>query len=202
MESLQHFFLGFGIGFFSIIIPGMLNMTAVKTAIEKGPKSGYLFSAGAVLVVLVQASIALVFANFLNSNPHILEYLTRAGIFVFLVLSLVFFYQARKNINPKGKANSGNDFIFGMFLSAMNMLAVPFYLAISAYLEAENLLILLQPYISIFVIGVATGVFLLFIVYVKMANVILLKANFIARNINYVLSGLFLVLAILTYFKL
>lgn len=202
MEIVQHFLLGFAIGFISIIIPGMLNMTAVKTTIEKGERAGYLFSFGAALTVLAQAAIALVFANFLNKNPHILEYLTRAGIFVFLGLSVVFFYQARKSVNPKGKVNRGSNFVFGIFLSAMNMLAVPFYLAISTYLEAKELLVLLQPFISVFVIGVAFGVLVLFIAYVKMANIILLKARFIARNINYVLSGLFLVLAVLTYFRL
>ena len=83
----------------------------------------------------------------------------------------------------------------------MNMLAIPFYLVLSSVLEKKGLLIMDQPYISIFVGGVFLGAFSLFVVYVLFAALIEKRAQFIARNINYILSVLFLVLGILTLIK-
>ena len=89
-----------------------------------------------------------------------------------------------------------------MFMSMMNMLAIPFYLVLSSVLETKGLLLMSQPYISIFVAGVFLGAFTLFALYVVFATFIENKAQFIARNINYILSLLFLVLGILTLIKI
>ena len=41
--------------FISLVPPGMLNMTAVRTKIEKSKKSAILFSLGAAIIVIPQA---------------------------------------------------------------------------------------------------------------------------------------------------
>ena len=86
-------------------------------------------------------------------------------------------------------------------MSSMNMLAIPFYLVLSSVLEKRGMLVMEQPYISLFVAGVFLGAFSLFMVYVRFAGFIRKRAGFIARNINYILSALFLVLGILTLIK-
>lgn len=88
-----------------------------------------------------------------------------------------------------------------MFMSSMNMLAIPFYLVLSSVLETKGWLIMNQLYISIFVAGVFLGALALFALYVLFASIIEKKAQFIARNINYILSLLFLVLGIMTLIK-
>lgn len=201
MIYLSPFFFGFVTAFAGLLAPGMLNMTAVRTAIEKGRKGGILFSAGAASVVLLQASIALVFANYINQNPKVLANLKIGAIFVFFVLCIFFFFQARKKFNIKGKLKQGNLFLIGVFMSVINMLAIPFYFGLSTYYAANGQLVMQQPYISLFVVGAALGSFILFMVYVSFASVITKRAKFIATNINYILSGLFLFLAVLTMLK-
>lgn len=198
MQYISHLFLGFIMAFSSLLPPGMLNMTAVRTRIEKSKKDALLFSLGAALVVIPQAYIALVFAKYFVENPEVIDRLTIAGIIVLFILSVVFFFQARKKFKGEGKKRKGNFILIGIFMSAMNMLAIPFYLVLSSVLEKKNLLIMDQPYISIFVGGVFLGALALFVVYVLFAALIEKKAQFIARNINYILSVLFLGLGILT----
>jgi len=188
--------------FISLIPPGMLNMTAVRTRIEKGKKSAMLFSLGAAIIVIPQAYIALAFAKYFAKHPEIVEQLSMAGVVVLFVLSIFFFIQARKKFKGEGQKKSGNFILIGMFMSSMNMLAIPFYLVLSSVLEKKGLLIMSQPYIGIFVAGVFLGAFALFALYVVFASFIEKKAQFIARNINYILSILFLVLGILTLIKI
>ena len=201
MDYLSHIFFGFIMAFAGLVPPGMLNMTAVRTSIEKGRKAGISFAAGAASVVFIQASIALIFANYLNNHPEILEKLKIAGIVVFVLLAVFFFIQARKKFKAEGKEKKGNYFVTGMLMSSMNMLAIPFYLGLSAFLGSKGQLILEQPYITIFVIGAVLGAFTLFASYSYFANIIVKKAQFIASNINYILSALFVVLAITTFLK-
>ena len=187
--------------FLSLVPPGMLNMTAVRTKIEKDKRSALLFALGAAIIVIPQAYIALVFANYFVKHPEVIDQLTIAGIIVLFTLSIVFFFQARKKFKAEGKKRKGNFLIIGMLMSAMNMLAIPFYLVLSSVLEKKGLLIMSQPYISVFVAGVFLGALSLFVLYVYFAAIIEKKAQFIARNINYILSILFLVLGIMTLIK-
>lgn len=202
MQYFSHVILGFVMAFLGLIPPGMLNMTAVRTTIGKNRKEGFWFSLGAALVVIFQAFIALAFAKYFANNPQIVENLKLGGIFVLLLLSGVFFFQARKKFKGEGSSRKGKSFVVGILMSTLNMLAIPFYLVLSSVLENRGLLILEQPYISLFVTGVFFGALSLFMVYVSFALVIQKKAQFIARNINYILSALFFILAILTLFKM
>ncbi len=198
MQYISHLFLGFIMAFVSLVPPGMLNMTAVRTRIERNRKDALLFSLGAALVVIPQAYIALAFAKYFVKHPEVIDRLKIGGIVVLFTLSVFFFFQARKKFKGEGKKRKGNFVLIGMFMSVMNMLAIPFYLVLSSVLEKKGLLIMNQPYISIFVGGVFLGALSLFAVYVLFAAIIERKAQFIARNINYILSVLFLGLGILT----
>jgi threonine/homoserine/homoserine lactone efflux protein len=202
MQYLMHIALGYVMAFFSLIPPGMLNMTAVRTALEKGGRSGMWFCLGAALVVIPQAFIALVFAKFFAQHPEVVDRLNYAGLLVLFLLSVVFFMQARKKFKGEGSKKKGKSFVIGLLMSAMNMLAIPFYLVLSSVLENRGLLITEQPFINLFVTGVFFGAFSLFMVYVRFAAVIQKRAQFIARNINYILSALFFVLGILTLIKI
>lgn len=201
MTYLLHILLGFVMSFVSLIPPGMLNMTAVRTTIEKNRKEGIWFSLGAAFVVVPQAFLALVFARFFSEHPQIVARLEIGGIIVLFALSVVFFVQARKKFKGSGGKTTGKSFWVGMMMSMMNMLAIPFYLVLSSVLEGRGLLQTEQPFINLFVTGVFFGAFSLFNVYVQFARIIVKRAQFIARNINYILSVLFFVLGILTLFK-
>ena len=202
MQYLMHVGLGFVMAYLSLVPPGMLNMTAVRNALEKGPNSGKWFSLGAALVVIPQAFVALVFAKFFAQHPEVVDRLNYAGIFVLFGLSILFFVQARKKFKGEGKRRSGKSFWAGMLMSTMNMLAIPFYLVLSSVLENRGVLVTEQPFINLFVTGVFLGAFSLFMTYVRFADLIQKRAQFIARNINYILSALFFVLGILTFFKI
>jgi threonine/homoserine/homoserine lactone efflux protein len=202
MQYFTHVALGFLMAFLSLIPPGMLNMTALRTKLEKSKKEAILFSLGAAIIIVAQVYIALAFTKYFAKNPQIIERLTLAGTIVLFSLSVIFFIQARKKFKGEGKKKQGNYFLLGMFMSSMNMLSIPFYLFLSAFLKNKELLILQQPYINFFVSGTFLGSFTLFYIYIAFAAFIEKRAQFIARNINYILSALFFVLGILTLIKM
>ena len=197
MQFLTHLLFGFLMAFIGVAPPGMLNMTSLRIKIQENRGAAFLFAAGAALIVIPQALIALSFAKYFVKNPEVLVQLKTGGVFVLLALSVFFFFQARKKIKGEGTKRKGNYFFIGMFLSSINMLAIPYYFFFSSFLEDKDLIIMTQPYISFFVAGAFLGTFALFTVYIQFAKIIERRVQFIARNINYVLSVLFFVLSIL-----
>ena len=198
MDYIVPLFIGFLAAFVGLLAPSMLNMTAARTSIEKGKKAGIQFAAGAASVVFVQGFIAVTFAKYLVAHPEVITNLKTAAIFVLLALSIFFFIQARKKFKAEGKDKKGNNFIVGLGMSSLNMLAIPFYLAMATLAENNEWMTIEQPYSTVFVVGAVLGAFSLFAMYATFAELIAKKAQFIAKNINYILSVLFIVLAIVT----
>lgn len=202
MSYVIHVFYGIVMAYFGLISPGMLNMTTLKIRINTGKIESLKFAVGASVIVLLQASIALFFADFFVKNPKIIELIKVAAIFVFFTLSIFFFFLSRKKVTSNSNSSKQNYFMSGLAMSAVNMLAIPFYLGISIYLASANKIIIAQPFILLFVIGAAIGSFLLFYTYIIFAKIIIKKVSFIATNINIILSVLFLGLGILTLIRI
>ena len=198
MDYIIPLIVGFLAAFIGLIAPSMLNMTAARTSIEKGKNAGIQFSAGAASIVFVQAFIAVTFAKYLVAHPEVITKLKTAAIFVLFGLSIFFFMQARKKFKAEGKQKKGNSYITGLAMSSLNMLAIPFYLAMATLAESKGWMQIVQPYATLYVIGAVLGAFSLFATYATFAEIIAKKAQFIAKNINYILSVLFIVLAIAT----
>lgn len=202
MDYFLHILYGILIAYLAMISPGMLNMTALKVRIDFGKKESEKFSLGAAVIILIQAGIALFFADYFSNNPKIIAILEKAGVFVFFVLAIFFFILSRKKIDPKAKSEKGNFFLKGFMMSALNMLSIPFYLAISIFLASKGYIVIDQPYIMFFIVGVFVGSLLLFGTYIYFAKFITSKVSFIAKNINLILSGIFIVLGIITIVRL
>ncbi len=201
------YFLNFAIGlvsaFIGLLPPSMLNMTAARTAIEKNSKAAVRFAFGASIVVIIQAFIAISFTKYLSAFPTIIDTLQKVALVVFLGLAVFFFIQARKQQKTTGRSGKkkSSDLGFGALLSTLNVLAIPYYCAVSTILDVEGWISLEQPFISIFTVGAAIGTFALLFVYIRFAKIIQKKAAYIARNINFILSGLSLVFFVVTIFK-
>jgi len=202
MNYFLHVLYGILISYFAMIAPGMLNMTALKVRLEIGKLESVKFAIGAAVIIFIQAGIALFFADYFVKNPSVIELLKTAGVFVFFALAVFFFMLSRRKINPKTSSGKGNYIIRGAMLSGLNMLSIPFYLAFSIFLAEKQLIIIEQPYILLYIFGVFVGAMLLFYTYIYFAEVIAKKVSFIARNINLILSGLFIVLGIITLTRL
>lgn len=201
MNYILPFIVGFLAAFIGLLAPSMLNMTSARTSIEKGKQAGIKFAAGAASVVFIQAFLAVFFAKYLVAHPEVITKLKTAAIFVLLALSVFFFTQARKKFKAEGKQKQGNDFMIGLGMSSLNMLAIPFYLAMATLAESKGWMHIEMPFSVIYVIGAVLGAFSLFVTYVIFADIIAKKAQFIAKNINYILSALFVVLALATAYQ-
>ena len=197
--------LGFFIAFLAVILPGFINMTAAKISTQEGKNVALSFALGTSVIIFFQTFIAVLFARFISNHQEIVSTLQEIGIFVFSLLSIYFFWIAKKpkkiktDSKVKGKSNR---FFLGMLLSTLNLLPIPFYVFASMSLSASGYFSFDKIPVSSFVIGVVLGSFTVFYIYIVAFKKIEKKTEFLMRNINTIIGSVTTFMAVVTLFKL
>ncbi|MFN3967777.1 lysine transporter LysE [Flavobacterium sp.] len=197
--------LGFCISFLAVILPGLINMTAAKISLQESKNEAISFAAGAATIVFFQTFIAVLFARFISNHDEIVATLQEIGIFIFSGLSIYFFWIAKKPKKLKADRivkGKSNRFFFGMLLSMLNLLPIPFYVFASMGLAAAGYFSFDKIPVSSFVIGVVLGSFSVFYLYIVAFKKIEKKTEFLMQNINIVIGSVTTFMAVVTLIKL
>ena len=196
------FFLGLVFAFIGYTPPSVLNLTALKIRLQQDKKDFYFFTLGVLLIVFLQAYISVYLTKHITNNPLIISFLKKIGVIVLLSLSVYFYQQNRKEkkqlkINTKEK----NSFFTGVFLSTLNMFAIPFFCGIIALLSSNNLMDYSITSIVLFLTGSVLGAFYILFLYGKYASKIQQKTGKMTQNINLILSFITVGCALFTLLK-
>ncbi len=202
MNIAVPFILGFTTSFLGTVFPSMLNMTAVKTSIDKSNKEAIRYAMGVSVVVLVQAYLAILFAKHLHENPAFLTNVQLIGAVTFALLSTYFFRQSKRDRKEKTNKRTANSFMVGIVLSSLNMFAIPFFCEIASVLGMFGWLQFEQTTTAVFVIGSAIGTFCLLYLYIVYAHKIKNKSKKVMKDMNIMLAMLTGALAVITFLNL
>jgi threonine/homoserine/homoserine lactone efflux protein len=201
MQLLFLFFATFLAAVLASAPPGLLNVNAAKTSVEKGKTNGIIFGLGVAIMVMLQTYIAVRIAKYLYRNPDVIGMLLQIAMVVFGVLSIYFFFKA-KNTNSEPiqfvEGKKRNSFTKGMFLAAINLLTVPFYSGLNTLFNAQGFMDYEVLDEVIFILGAGSGTFLVMYLYAFFFNKKERKTNRFSKNSNYILSVLMLVLLVIT----
>lgn len=194
-----------GTAFVASLPPGLLNMNAAKTSVEKGKKNGVMFGLGVGVTTFMQAYLAVRISKFLTRNSDVIEILMQAALVIFGVLAIFFFIKGKKQAKDaiefvEGKKSG--SFTKGLFLAALNLLSIPFYAAINTFFHGQGFMNYSIIDEVIFIISAGIGAFLAMYLYVFYFDKMELRTNRFSKNANYILSGLMVLLFVITLFRL
>ncbi|WP_405369878.1 MULTISPECIES: LysE family transporter [unclassified Nonlabens] len=206
MAGLLHLLFGLIIGFVGVIPPGLLNLTAAKISVKQNRKAAVIFALGASLIVVAQVYVGVFFSKLLNNNPDTLLLLEKFAVVAFLALSVFFFIRALLDSGtPVVKEVNRSPvklFAQGIILSVLNIFPIPFYIGFSSFLASRGLFEFTYPMAHLFIIGAASGTFLMLLAYITYVKKFAFDSNTFARKINYLLGGLTLFIAVFTIFRI
>jgi len=163
MDMLQNFLFAIVFSFLGSIPPGTLNLTVIQLGIEKKMKIAWRFAIAAALIEYPYAWIAVAFEGWLKSSPVILGNFKLISAAVLILLGgLNIWSSQRPTVFTRKFQESG--FRRGVILSILNPLAMPFWIAITAYLNVQGWINLstngqLHSYLA----GISIGAFILLI---------------------------------------
>jgi threonine/homoserine/homoserine lactone efflux protein len=196
MSYFIAFFLGLVVSFAGSIPPAGINLTSIRIALEKSRNNALWFSAGAVFIEGLFTFVSLNFASYVASHSHWGVWIKWTAVLVFLVLGIAALQStapSKEKIEEK-KQKGSSDFAYGMFLSVINPLQIPFWLAYGTYFYTNQWIDTAISTTIVFVLGAMAGTYALLYVYVVYAAKVLsrIMKNTLSgkRLIGYIFLGL------------
>ena len=163
------FLLGLLVAFIGVVPPGLLNLTAAKISLKEGYPRGFIFSLGACVIVGFQTYLAAIFAKYLNQHLEIVEILKRVALVVFVLVSIYFFFLAKRDANAKeidALESKKSRFFQGVLMSALNVFPIPYQAYIVTTLLSYQLLSLDNLSIGSYIAGATSGTFIALYIYI------------------------------------
>jgi len=205
---MQHllilFFATFSAAFMATVPPGLLNVNAAKTSVEKNKLNGIIFSLGVSTMIMLQATVAVFISKFLYKNPDVVAVLLKIAIVVFAALAVYFFVAAKSNREKKIKdieISKRSSYFKGVFLAAVNLLTIPYYSGLNIMWNASGWIKFQVWDIVTFVLAAGTGTFSVLYLYVFYFDKLEYKTEKFGRNANYILGLLMLLLLVITIIR-
>lgn len=159
--ALFTFALGFFFSFIGSVPPGTINLSILQVGLERKMNIALKFAAGAALMEYPYAWIAVEFASRIVSSPVIEENLQLVAAVVMTTLGVLNLWTSNKPSKLVLKFQE-SGFRRGLVLGVLNPMAIPFWVAMTAYLQSQQW-IDLSPPLSLhgYLLGISVGAFAL-----------------------------------------
>jgi hypothetical protein len=188
--------------------PGMLNMCAANRSIVKGIADAKKFVYGVIIIVAFQAFNGFYFAEYLQNHPAVAVNLKFIGSLVFITITLFFIYKGiqsriqEPDLKVTTKTSRFSAFANGAFLSAINVLPVPYYSFLSLYFSSFT-----PHFFDIcngiaFALGGVLGTAVALFIYVYLFKKYQNKVNFFIKNVNFIIAFITAAIAFFTLYNL
>ena len=170
MSYLQVFLIGAVFSFLGSIPPGTLNICVLQLGLEKKIAIALRFSLAVAIIEYPYTWIAIQFEYWLTSSPAVKENFQLITAIVMLALGVANVWTAKKPSPMVTKFNE-SGFRRGLLLSILNPMAIPFWIAITAYLKAQGWIDLSTPgLVHSYVFGTSVGVMILLTIFALLAQ--------------------------------
>lgn len=171
MTPLTNFFLSFIFSFIGSIPPGTLNLTVIQLGLDNRMAAALRFAFAASMVEYPYAWIAVKFERLITSSPVVTENLHLIAAIVMIVFGVISLWQASKPTSDAQPGFRKSGFRKGFLLGILNPLALPYWIAITAYLKSQGWIDLSAvPAMHAYFLGVFAGAFLLLLLSAYLAQ--------------------------------
>ncbi len=167
---IQVFLIGTMISFIGSIPPGTLNLAVLQLGMEHKIKAAMRFAIAVSIIEYPYAWIAVVFEGWITSSPMIVDNFQLITAIVMIVIGGFSVWSARKPSEFSVKFNE-SGFRRGLILSILNPMAIPFWVAYTAFLKSQGWIDLSTPWlVHSYVLGTSVGVMLLLTLFAFLAR--------------------------------
>lgn len=163
MDVLQNFVLAFAFSFFGSIPPGTINLTVLQLGLERKTAIALRFIVAASILEYPYAWLAVEFEELITGSPFIIQNFKLIGAILLLVLGVANLWSARKPTKFIQKFQD-SGFRRGLILGLLNPMAMPYWIAITAYLRIEGWITISDGYeLHSYLVGIVAGAIVILI---------------------------------------
>jgi threonine/homoserine/homoserine lactone efflux protein len=167
---VQVFLVGLVLSFIGSIPPGTLNLAVLQLGMEHKIKAALRFALAVAIIEYPYAWIAVVFEKWVTSSPVIVDNFQLITAIVMTVIGAFSVWSARKPSEFSVRFNE-SGFRRGLVLSILNPMAIPFWVAYTAFLKSQGWIDLsTQWLVHSYVLGTSVGVMVLLTLFAFLAQ--------------------------------
>ncbi len=166
----QVFIIGLLFSFLGSIPPGTLNLAVLQLGMEHKVKTAMRFTLAVAIIEYPYAWIAVVFADWITASPVVINNFQLITAVVMTLIGLFSIWSARKPSEFSVRFND-SGFRRGLILSILNPMAIPFWIAYTAFLKSQGWIDLsTQPLVHSYLLGTSVGVAILLTLFAFLAK--------------------------------
>ena len=160
---IQTLIVAFVVSYIGSIPPGTINVSVMQLAMLKKRRAAFFFALAASVIEFAYAGITVQFHIFLDSNEQISFYfqIITSIALIGLGISNIFSKSDSSSVKVDTKITGRHGFLRGVILGLLNPMTIPFWLAITTYLENDGLGIVDGLGFWMYLIGLSSGTFCL-----------------------------------------
>jgi len=167
---IQPLVVGFAFSFLGSIPPGTINLCVLQLGLQNQMRGVLFFSLAATAVEFIYASLAVEFQMFLSQSTSITDNFQIITALAMIALGAINLSRGSKH--KKVQVGQGRrSFRNGVIISAVNPLAIPFWVAVTAYLQNHHLVTLnTSASFWSYIVGICLGTLILLLMVGQMAQ--------------------------------
>lgn len=170
--TYQVLIISFLVSYFGSVPPGTINITTMQLTVQRNHRAALFFALAASLIEFVYAGITVRFQIFLSEKPAFTEnfQIITAVAMIILGIANLFSKSNSRSFNVTENLKGRSGFKKGIILGVLNPLTIPFWLAVTAYLQNHDWINLEGPLFWVYLVGISTGTFTLLITVRKLGG--------------------------------
>ncbi len=170
MIYVQVFLLGLLFSFVGSIPPGTLNMIVLQLGMDQRIKTAFRFALAVAIVEYPYAWMGVQFEYWLTSSPLVIKNFQLITAVVMVTMGVLSLLPAKKSVGAEGGFRD-SGFRRGLVLSILNPMAIPYWMAFTAYMKAQGWIDLSTVgLLHSYVFGTSMGALLLLTLFIFLAN--------------------------------
>ncbi|WP_370088513.1 LysE family translocator [Ekhidna sp.] len=160
---LQTLIVAFIVSYIGSIPPGTINVSVMQLAILNKRRAAVFFAFAASSVEFIYAGITVQFHIFLNNNQTISSYFQIITAIALIGLGLfnIFSKSTSASVKVDTRITGRHGFLRGIILGLLNPMTIPFWLAITTYLENDGWIDVDGYGFWMYLLGLSVGTFCL-----------------------------------------
>lgn len=188
------------ISFLGSLPMGTLNIMAMQIGIQESVKHALFFVFGSLLVEMIYVRVSLVGINWVRKQVKLMKIMEWITLGIIVALAMGSFIAAMKS-NPDAKNvmlhNNMHRMLFGMLMSALNPVQIPFWFGWSTVLFSKGILEPVNSQYNSYIVGIGLGTLAGNCIFIFGGKIAVEKIHNSEAYLNWIIGAIFSITAVI-----
>ena len=201
---IKIFSWGLLISFLGSLPLGPLNLITTYVSVSKGTGAGFTFAAGCILSELIFVRLAVISTEWISKRQQLFKALEWITIVIILTLAVFSFIAARRQtgFTSAMPANIKFPFWYGVAISAVDPMKIPFWFLWSTFLLSKTILIPESKFYNYYIAGIGVGSLLGFMLFIYGGSYFISSIKSNQYIINWIIGTVLMITVFIQVYRL